>query len=106
MVARRVCCRASAVRLPPVSRRKRWSRRSARPLSDSQRSRAAASSMASGSPSSRAQIDTTSGAVCSSNDRPVPCALARSRNSATASEDSAAEDPQSPGPGSDSGGTR
>ena len=62
--------------------------------------------MASGSPSSRAQIDTTSGAVGSSTGRPVPCARARSTNSATASEDSAAATPESPGAGSDSGGTR
>jgi hypothetical protein len=62
--------------------------------------------MASGSPSSRWQIDTTSGTVASSTERPVPCARARSMNSATASEDPAAEDPDSPGPGSDSGGTR
>jgi hypothetical protein len=61
--------------------------------------------MASGSPSSRRQIEITSGAVCSSTDRPVPCALARSMNSATASEDSAASKPDSPGPGSDSGAT-
>jgi len=62
--------------------------------------------MASGSPSSRAQIDTASGAVVSSRDRPVPFAPARSANSATASQDSAAATPVSPGAGSDSDGTR
>jgi hypothetical protein len=62
--------------------------------------------MASGSPSSRAQIDTISGAVASSTEKLVPWALARSMNSATASEDPAAAGPVSPGPGSDSGGTR
>ena len=62
--------------------------------------------MASGSPSSRVQTDTTSGAVSSFSDRSAPWALARSMNSATASEDPAAAGSLSPGPGSDNGGTR
>jgi hypothetical protein len=61
--------------------------------------------MASGSPSSRAQTDNTSGAVSWSTRRPVPCARARSANNATASQDSAAGTSASAGAGSDSGGT-
>ena len=54
--ARRVCWRGRTVRLPLVSSRKRSSRRSAIWRGVSSRSRAAASSMASGSPSRRRQI--------------------------------------------------
>ena len=77
----------------------------ARELSDIDRSRAAASSIASGIPSSRRHTDTTSGPACSSTGRPTPCAQARSANSATASEDPGAKS-ESSGPGSDSDGTR
>ncbi len=62
--------------------------------------------MASGIPSSRRQTDTTSAAVCSPAARLTPCVLARSANSATASEDSGVPESESSGPGSDSDGTR
>jgi hypothetical protein len=70
---------------------------------DSERSRAAASSMARGSPSSRRQTDTMSGTVSSSRARSTPCARARSASSAIASQDSGAG---SAGLGSDNDGTR
>ena len=72
------------------------------------RSRAAASSMASGIPSSRRHTDTISGAVCSSTSRATPLARARSTNSATASKEPAVREPESAwsSPGSDSDGTR
>ena len=52
----------SAARLPPVSRRKRSSRRAAISVTPRARVRAAASSMASGMPSSRRQISAMTGA--------------------------------------------
>ena len=62
MSARSVCCRGSAVREPPVSRRKRWSSLPLISSTDSERTRAAASSMASGMPSSWQQIEASAGA--------------------------------------------
>ena len=61
--ARSVRWRGSAVRLPPVSSWKRSSRRWASCSGDIVRSRAAASSMASGRPSSRRQISMTAATV-------------------------------------------
>ena len=63
MVARSVCWRGSAVRAPPVSSRKRSSSRAAIPSTGSTPTRAAASSMARGKPSSRAQICATAARV-------------------------------------------
>ena len=57
--ARRVCSRRTAVRAPPVSRRKRSCRLSRISVSDNARMRAAASSIASGMPSRRRQISVT-----------------------------------------------
>ena len=62
--------------------------------------------MASGSPSSRRQIDTMTGAVSWSTVSAMPWARARSTNSATASEDSGTTEPGSPARGSDNDGTR
>ena len=62
--------------------------------------------MASGIPSSRRHTDTASGPPSSSTGKAMPCARARSANSATASEDPGVPEPGSPGPGSDSDGTR
>ena len=60
--------------------------------------------MASGSPSSRRQIETMTGTVSSLTVSPAPWALARSTNSATASEDPGATEPSDAG--SDNDGTR
>ena len=57
--ARNVCWRRTAVRAPPVSSRNRSCRLSRISSSDSARTRAAASSMASGMPSRRRQISVT-----------------------------------------------
>src|SRR3989442_500523 len=61
MSARSVCCRGSAVRLPPVSSRNMSSRRSLSFSTGSAFTRAAASSMASGIPSNRSQTCATDG---------------------------------------------
>ena len=62
----------------------RWSRRWATSATPIERARAAASSIASGIPSSRRQISTTSGAVASSSSNEGSAALARATNRATA----------------------
>ena len=59
IVSRIVCCRAGRVRAPPVSSGKRGSSRVSSAAGGSTLTRAAASSMASGKPSSRAQISAT-----------------------------------------------
>jgi hypothetical protein len=106
-VARSVCCRSSAARLPPVSSRNRWSSRACSSASDIERSRAAASSIASGRPSSCRHTDTTSRpADASRTPRSMPCALARLVNSATASLSAAAAGSSSPAAGRESDGTR
>ncbi|QHY95212.1 Daunorubicin/doxorubicin resistance ABC transporter permease protein DrrB [Streptomyces sp. S4.7] len=93
--ARSVCCLGSTVRLPPVSSRKRSSRRSAICRGVSIRSRAAASSMASGSPSSRRQI--SSAATGSSSVRkPGRAAAPRSASSRSASTVSSARSLEPP----------
>ena len=63
--ARRVCWRRTAVRAPPVSNRNRSCRPSRISASDSARTRAAASSIASGMPSRRRQISATAAALSS-----------------------------------------
>ena len=70
------------MRLPPVSTRKRSSRRSASSPAVSVRRRAAASSSASGSPSSRRQIS----CAASSTTNPGRAAAARSANSVSAGD--------------------
>ena len=64
--ARSVWCRGRAARLPPISSRNRSPRRSATCWTDRVRSRAAASSIASGRPSSRAQVSQTASTVSAS----------------------------------------
>ena len=73
--ARSVWCRGTAVRLPPVSSSNLASSRSASWAADSVRSRAAASSIASGMPSSARQIRATSAALAASTvkSRPNGC---------------------------------
>ena len=78
--ARSVRWRGSAVRLPPVSSRKRSSRRAASCSTGIVRSRAAASSIASGSPSRRRQISRDD-VVVERRSR-ADAAAARSANSA------------------------
>ena len=65
------------------------SRRSAISAGQSNPQRAAASSIASGSPSTRRQISATAAALPSSRPNPGSCARARSQNNATASAASA-----------------
>ena len=81
--ARNVRCRGIAVRLPPVSSRKRSSILAAIVATGSTRSRAAASSIASGRPSSRRTISTTAPTVASSTTKPALAAAARSAKSWT-----------------------
>ena len=101
IAARSVRCLGSAVRLPPVSRRNRSSRRAAIWAGGRERTRAAASSTASGIPSSRRQICATAApfAVVSSNAGAT--ARARSTNRRTASHSAIAA--RSGGPASTSG---
>ena len=70
--------------LPPVSRRKRSSSRRAICSRPSTRTRAAASSMASGMPSSRQQISARAGAVALLTAKSARAATARSMNRRTA----------------------
>ena len=67
-------CRAGAVRGPDVSRPSRSSRRRSMSATDMVRTLAAASSTASGIPSSRAQIDATAGPDDASSAKPAPLA--------------------------------
>ena len=81
---RRVRCRGSAVRLPPVSNRNRSSSRAAICATPIVRSRAAASSIASGSPSSRRHTSMTASTLDASTTKPGWTAAARSANRRTA----------------------
>ena len=63
--ARNVCWRRTAVRAPPVNSRNRSCRLSTISVSDNARTRAAASSIASGIPSRRRQISATAAALSS-----------------------------------------
>ena len=83
--ARKVCCRRTAVREPPVSSRKRSCRLSTISVSDNARTRAAASSIASGIPSRRRQISATAAALSSVMAKSVLASRARSANSSIAS---------------------
>ncbi len=86
----RVCCRGTAVRRPPVSSRKRSPRPCSISATDMTLTRAAASSMASGMPSSRRQMATTGPAVDASSTKPGAVAAARSTNSRTDSAEATA----------------
>ena len=85
MVWRRVCWRAGASRGPPVSKGRRRCRRASRAGGGSRRVRAAASSMARGSPSRRRQMCATSTAFPALRANPGSTARARSRNRRRAS---------------------
>ena len=59
MVLRRVCCRAGTSLAPPVNMASRRLRRASKACGDSSFIRAAASSIANGSPSRRTQVSAT-----------------------------------------------
>ena len=95
-----------------VARRRARARRARRPggrrsrAGDSSPQRAAASSIASGSPSRRRQISATAAALPSLSSKSGSCARARSTNSATASTPASVSGSSGvPGSGSASGGT-
>src|SRR5437763_671383 len=101
MVARMVCCRVGADRRPPVSKRKRSSRRAASWSTDRSFTRAAANSIASGMPSNRRQILATTGQLWSVRPRSGRDDTARSSNRRTASDfRSCSSEADSPEPGS------
>ncbi len=81
-----VRCRGTAVRRPPVRRRKRSPRPSAISLADRTLTRAAASSRARGMPSRRRQISTMARTFDRSIAKAGRVAVARSTNSRTASD--------------------
>ena len=93
-----------AISAPPTNRRNRSSSRLASARGERTGSRAAASSSASGRPSTRRQISTTGHATSWLNVNPACAAPARSRKKATASV-SAIVSRSSSGSGSSSGGT-
>ncbi len=106
MVARRVRCRGGAVRWPVVSSPNRSASRSAICSTDSARTRAAASSIASGTPSSARHSAATAPALAGPMVNPGRDAAARSANSRIASY-RVASSAASIGPSgaTDSGGT-
>ena len=85
MVARKVRCRGGAVRLPVVSSPNRSASRSAICSTDSARTRAAASSIASGTPSSARHSAATAPTLAGPMVKPGSDAAARSANSRIAS---------------------
>ena len=89
IVAASVCCRAGRSRAPEPGRSRRVVRRSAMARAGNSAMRAAASSMPSGSPSSRRQISMTAGASSGVRTYPGRTRRARSTNRRTASDDSA-----------------
>ena len=102
--ARSVRWRGMAVRLPPVSSRNRLDSRAAISPIGITRSRAAASSMASGRPSSRRTISVTWATVVSSTQKPALTACARSISRRTAGW-SIASTAETPTGGRPSGGS-
>ncbi len=82
---RSVRCRGIASRSPPVSTRRLSSSRTAVCAGDRAGTQAAASSIASGTPSSRSQIRSMSARFASVSSNPYDAAWARSTNSRTAS---------------------
>ena len=105
MAACSVRCRGSPPRLAPASSRNRSSSRAASCPVPRAFSRAAASSRASGMPSSRRQISLTSATLPSVSVNPGRARPARSQNSRTASAAPTAARSSSPGGGRASGGT-
>ena len=85
MAARRVRCRGAADRSPAVSNPNLSSSRAAIWSTDSARTRAAASSIASGIPSSARQIAVMAATLSGPTAKPGLEAAARSANSRTAS---------------------
>ncbi|WP_329101815.1 hypothetical protein OG792_22095 [Micromonospora sp. NBC_01699] len=84
IIARRVCWRAGPPRRPLASRSNRSSNRSASSRTPSTRIRVAASSRASGIPSSRRQIVATAAALPGSRTKSGAAATVRATNSRTA----------------------
>ncbi len=80
-----VLCRPGASRTPPTSNSRRWSSRPSITRGGSSLTRAAASAIASGSPSRRTQISATTAAFSSPSRKSGFAARARSTKSATAS---------------------
>ncbi len=106
MARRSVCWRSGRSRAPPVNNRSRLSKRPRIAAGVRTFTRAAASSMASGRPSRRAQISTTAAALSSPKTKPGFTARARWINSATAGySESSSTGPRFLGSGSASGGT-
>jgi hypothetical protein len=104
MAPRSVCWREGKSRGPPVSNISRCSSRSSNACGVSSRTRAPASSIASGSPSRRTQISATAGAFSLVTSKSARTDCARSMNSATASYCETASC-EAPGIGRASGGT-
>ena len=90
IVARRVRWRDGAFRCPTVSNEIRWSSRESRSRGGRTLTRAAASSIASGSPSSRAQIPAIASPSPGCMVRLGATSKARCANSSSASETSSA----------------
>ena len=90
MVLRRVCCRSGRSRLPQTSKPSEWSRRSSTACGVRSFVLAAASSMASGSPSSRRAMPAMAAASAPSAANPGVMARARVRKSAVDSHASSA----------------
>jgi hypothetical protein len=86
MAARRVWWRSTAARRPPVSNRNRSSRWAAISPGARAMTRAAASSMAKGMPSSLRQISAIAGPSADPRTKSAPAASALSRNSCAASD--------------------
>ena len=105
-VFRSVCCRSGRSRAPPVSSPILSSSRASRACGGSSLTLAAASSMASGSPSSRRQISATAPAFPLVSSKPADAACARCTNRRTeAHRCTSAASPPAPIGGTGSGGT-
>ncbi len=106
MVLRSVCCRAGASRPPLVNTARRWPSRASSACGGSSLMRAAASSIARGKPSRRAQISATAGALALLTWKSGLSACARAIKRATASYcDSVTRSGRCLRSGSKSGGT-
>ncbi len=105
MAASRVLCRGRLARLPPVSSRNLLPSRAASCATVSALTRAAASSMASGMPSSCRQISPTAATFPAVRPNPGRASAARSQNSRTDSASPAARGSAISGSGTVSGGT-
>ena len=106
MAARSVCCLCGRSRAPPVNSCNRLARRVSMEEGERTLTRAAASSMASGRPSNRAQISVTADAFSRVSSKSGLAATARCRNSSTAGYwDRTSTESVDRGTGSASGGT-